>query len=102
MSKSDGKVKVKIMHANESDDAYKMRITQFANTIMPLLEANIKNSINDIYVKDLNFHKQTKHPKQELIDNLLSLSLEFNRKAINNHNNEKNPDWLQETKVFIP
>lgn len=101
MSKSDGKVKVKILHANESDDAYKMRITQFANTIMPLLEANIKNSINDIYVKDLNFHKQTKHPKQELIDNLLSLSLEFNRKAINNHNNEKNPDWLQETKSFL-
>lgn len=98
MSKSDGKVKVKIMHVNENDEVYKIRITKFANTIMPLLEKNIKNSINDIYVKDLNYHKQTKHPKQELIDNLFALSLEYNRKAINNHNNEKDPDWLQETK----
>lgn len=98
MSKSDGKVKVKIMHANENDEVYKMRITKFANIIMPLLETNIKKSINDIYVKDLNYHKQTKYPKQELIDNLFALSLEFNRKAINNHNNEKDPDWLQETK----
>ena len=98
MSKSDGRVKVKIMRSNENDEEYKMRITHFANIIMPLLEKNIKNSINDIYVKDLNYHKQTKHPKQELIDNLLALSLEFNRKAINNHNNEKDPDWLQETK----
>ena len=97
MSKSEGKVKVKIMHANEDEESFKKRIIQYANIIMPLLEKNIKNSINDIYVKDLGYHKQTKHPKQEFIDNLVALSSEYNRKAINNHNNEKNPDWLKET-----
>lgn len=97
MSKSEGKVKVKIMHANEDEESYKKRITQYADIIMPLLEKNIKKAISDIYIKDLKYHKQTKYPKRDFINNLVALSLEYNKKSINNHNNEKNPDWLKET-----
>ncbi len=102
LSKSDGKVvKVKINHATESEPEYEDRIAEYSDKMFPLLVQNINNAINDIYVKDLNYHKQTKYPKQKTIEELLNLSSELAKKTINNKNNEINPNWEDEAKTNL-
>ena len=82
----------------ETKDECDKRRSAYAEMIMPLLESNLQRSIDEIYTKDLNYHKQTKYPKQETIDDLLQISNEFSAKSLNNKNNVKTPNWLDEAK----
>lgn len=96
---SKGKtIKVKITHKTETLDEYASRIEMYANEIMPLLEKNINDSISDIYTQDLGYAKQTRYPKPEEVTSLLSIAEESNKKAINNKNNDCNPNWKEEAK----
>ncbi|MBE5917902.1 MAG: DUF4338 domain-containing protein [Pseudobutyrivibrio ruminis] len=98
LSETDGKtVKARILHIEEGEKDFECRSTAYADTIMPLLEKNIKNAIDDIYTKDLKYFKQTKIPKQEYIDYLLLIAQEQDALSINNRNNEKDPNWVEET-----
>ena len=92
----NGKVKVKICVPIETESEYQLRANEYADKMYPLLIKNIDTAIKDIYVRDLNYHRQTKYPRQETIDELLAIAEESGKKAINNHNNEKNPDWREE------
>lgn len=98
VSGTDGRtVKAKISHSKECEREFERRSNVYANRIMPLIEKNIKDAIDDIYVKDLNYHRRTKKPKQEYIDGLIAIAKEQDALSINNKNNEKNPDWIEET-----
>lgn len=57
---------------------------------------NIEAAISDIYLKDLSYHRNTKYPKSEKIDELLQLAAEYSEKSINKKNNEKNTKWEEE------
>lgn len=95
---TDGsKIKARIASPVETEKEYSDRIELFANSIMPLLEKNIKEAIEDIYTSDLKYYRQTKYPKQEYIEELLTIAAEQDALSINNKNNEKNPDWIEET-----
>lgn len=98
LSKTGGNtVKVKISTPIETDFEYQQRIEDYSNQIYPLLFKNINTAIDEIYVKDLGYHRQTKYPKQEYIDSLLAMSEKLRKLAINNKNNEVNPNWEEET-----
>lgn len=102
LSETDGKnVKVKVTKPSETKEEFENRTAEYADIIYPLLLDNISAAIDDIYVKDLGYHRQTKYPKQELIDNLLALSAEYSQKSINNKNNETSPDWEAEAKTNL-
>ena len=102
LSETDGKnVKVKVTKPSETKEEFEKRTAQYADIIYPLLLENIAASIDDIYVKDLGYHRQTKYPKQEQIDSLLALSAEYAQKALNNKNNENSPDWESEAKTNL-
>lgn len=102
VSGMDGKtVKVKLSKKGESLEEYNERTKAYANIIYPLLIKNVKTAIQEIYVKDLNYHKQTKYPKREQIDYLLNLASEYARKSINNKNNENSPNWEEEAKTNL-
>lgn len=73
-----------------------VRREQYANKIYPLLLSNIDRAISEIYVKDLGYRRQTKHPKQEQIDSLLQLSEKYSKLSLNNRNQKENPNWEQE------
>ena len=90
-------VKAKVSHSEECKKEFEKRSNAYADTIMPLIEKNIKDAIDDIYTKDLKYYRQTKYPKQEYIDSLISIAQEQDALSINNKNNEKNPDWIEET-----
>lgn len=96
-----GTVRVKVTRPEESEAEYEERIVAYANMMLPLLINNINDAINDIYVKDLGYHRQTKYPKQEYIDRLSALAAELSIRAINNKNNEKNPNWEDEARTTL-
>ncbi|RGE08335.1 DUF4338 domain-containing protein [Clostridiaceae bacterium TF01-6] len=92
-----GKIKAKIVKSLETDEEYALRIQKYSNKIMPLLIQNIDDAIDDIYTKDLGYHRNTKYPKAEYIETLISQAIELEALSINNKNNEKNPNWIEET-----
>ena len=98
VSGTDGrKIKAKISKPIEDENEYNKRVDEYANMIMPLLEKNIKEAIDDIYTGDLNYYRQTKYPKKEFINELIRISQEQDALSIYNKNNDKNPDWIEET-----
>lgn len=98
VSGTDGKtIKAKISVPEETEEEYEKRIDRYADKIVPLLEKSIRIAIEEIYTKDLGYYKQTRYPKQEYIDGLVELAAEQDALSINNKNNEKNPDWVEET-----
>lgn len=102
ISETEGKkIKVKISKATESVESFDKRTTEYADKVYPLLLKSISLAINDIYVADLNYHRQTRYPKQEQVDRLLKMAEEFSQRAINNKNNEKSPDWREESQTNL-
>ena len=97
ISGTDGKkIKTKISKAIESEAEHLARSTEYANKMYPLLLQNIEEAISEIYLKDLGYHRNTKYPKQEKIEQLIALAEEYAEKSINNKNNEKSPNWEEE------
>ena len=92
-----GKIKAKIVKTLETDEEYAIRIQNYSNKIMPLLIQNIDAAIGDIYTRDLGYHRNTKYPKAEYIEELINQAIELEALSINNKNNEKNPKWMEET-----
>lgn len=102
VSETDGKtVKVKITRPIESKEEYNKRTSEYADKIYPLLLKNIVAAIDDLYVKDLGYHRQTRYPKQEQVDQLLEIAAEYAEKSINNKNNEVSPDWEVEAQTNL-
>lgn len=102
VSETDGKtVKVKITRPIESKEEYNKRTSEYADKIYPLLLKNIVAAIDDLYVKDLSYHRQTRYPKQEQVDQLLEIAAEYAEKSINNKNNEVSPDWEVEAQTNL-
>lgn len=96
---TDGRcVKTKISKAVESDREHISRATKYADQMYPLLLKNIEEAISEIYLKDLKYHRNTKYPTQEKIDELLLMAAEYAEKSINNRNNERTPVWEEEAK----
>lgn len=87
----------KIVKTLETDEEYAIRIQNYSNKIMPLLIQNIDAAIGDIYTRDFGYHRNTKYPKAEYIEELINQAIELEALSINNKNNEKNPNWIEET-----
>lgn len=95
------KVTVKVCQMKEDEETYHSRVSLFADTIIPLLKSKIDDAIDDIYLKDLGYHKQTKRPKESFIQTLRNNYEELNAKSINNKNTTHNPNWEIETKTIL-
>ena len=77
ISGTDGKrVKTRISRAIETEAEHFTRATEYANKMYPLLLKNIEEAISEIYLKDLGYHRNTKYPKQEIIDKLIAMAEE--------------------------
>lgn len=102
LSETDGRtVKVKVTKPTETKEEFEKRVTEYADQVYPLLLKNIATAIDDLYVKDLGYYKQTRYPKQEQIDKLLEVAAEYAQKSINNNNNEHSPDWEAEAQTNL-
>ncbi len=100
ISHTNGKtVKACVRRYLETEAEYSERIVVFSNELLPHLINSIDRSIEDIYVRDLGYYKQTKYPKQETICHLQALAEQMTEKSINNRIQEVNPDWRKESQT---
>lgn len=95
------KVKTKKEKNLETEDEYLLRIAPLSAEIIHNLQRNIRNAINELYVKDLGYHRKTKYPKQEYIDELKQLAEELREKAIDNEKNNNVEDYEAEAKSVL-
>ena len=97
VSDTDGKtIKTKIRRPLETKEQYISRSAKYADMLYPLLLKNIESAISEIYLKDLGYHRNTKRPSQEKVDELLAMAERYAALSINNHNNERSPKWAEE------
>ncbi len=97
ISQTEGKeVSAKIERFLESEEEYIRRTEEYANKLLIQLEANIKDALNDIYVKDLGYHRNTKHSDEEYIQSLRAQAEKLRLKNLNNTKNDNVTDWVAE------
>lgn len=97
ISQTEGKeISAKIERFLESEDEYIRRTEEYANKLLIQLETNIKDALNDIYVKDLGYHRNTKHSDEEYIQRLRTQAEKLRLKNLNNTKNDNVTDWVAE------
>lgn len=97
ISDTDGKtIKTKISKPIETKEEHLARSSEYADRLYPLLLKNIEDSIGEIYLRDLGYHRNTKCPTKEKIAQLLAMAAEYAEKSLNNKNNDKSPNWEEE------
>lgn len=85
----------------ETEEEHLARITAYSRQTMDVLLRNLKNAINDIYVRDLGYHRGTKYPSEEMINELRFLYEELREQAIDNKKTAKVTNWEDETKEIL-
>ena len=85
----------------ETEEEHIRRVNEYSKKIVSVLLKNLKNAINDIYVKDLNYHRGTKNPSKETVDRLRKLSEELRELAIDNKKTKKVRNWEKEAKETL-
>lgn len=102
VSGTNGKrVKTKKEKYLETDEEYASRIDALSAEIVRNLQANINSAIKDLYVKDLGYHRNTKHPKPEYIEQLKQMAEELRVKAIDNEKNINVKSYETEAKTVL-
>lgn len=97
ISQTEGKeVSAKIEHFLESEEEHQRRTEEYAEKLLIQMETNIKDALNDIYVKDLGYHRNTKHSSEEFIQQLREKAEELRLKNLNNTKNDNVTDWVAE------
>ncbi len=102
VSGTNGKtVSVKIEKYVETEEEYKLRVADYSSKAIATLLSNIDVAIKDVYVKDLGYHRGTKYPTQEKVDELLNLSNELRDLAIDNKKTSGKVNFEQEAQEIL-
>ena len=97
ISQTEGKeASTRIERFLESEEEYIRRTEEYSEKLLTRLEANIKEALNDIYVKDLGYHRNTKHSSEEYIRQLRTKAEELRQKNLNNTKKDNVTDWVAE------
>ncbi len=97
ISQTEGKeVSAKIERFLESEEEYIKRTEEYASKLLNQLETNIKEALNDIYVKDLGYHRNTRHSAEVYIQKLREQAEELRQKNMNNTKSDNVTDWVAE------
>jgi hypothetical protein len=98
VSGTNGTVKATKTTFLESEEQYQLRLSNYADNVMNLLSNNLREAIDGIYIKDLDYHRNTKHPSENKINQLKALSEELRDKVMNNKKTKQVSDWEIEAK----
>lgn len=85
----------------ESEEEYIARITSLSKDIILNLQSNIRSAIEDLYVKDLGYHRKTKYPRPEYIEELKSLADKLRLMAIDNEKTKDVKDYKYEAQTIL-
>lgn len=85
----------------ETEQEHLERISDYSQATIAVLLKNLKTAIDDIYVKDLGYHRNKKHPTKEDVERLRCLYEELRPLAIDNKKTSRVSDWEGETKEIL-
>lgn len=85
----------------ENETEHLERVTAFSQQTIVVLLRNLKIAIDDIYIKDLDYHRNTKYPTEDTIQRLRMLYEELRILAIDNKKTTKVSNWEDETKEVL-
>ena len=102
VSGTNGKtVGAKVERFLETDDEYEKRIREYSSKTISILMGNIESAIKDLYVRDLDYHRGTKYPKPEKVEELIALSNQLRDLAIDNKKTTGRVNFEQEAKEIL-
>ena len=102
VSGTNGKtVGAKVERFLETDDEYEKRIREYSSKIISILMGNIESAIKDLYVRDLDYHRGTKYPKPEKVEELIALSNQLRDLAIDNKKTTGRVNFEQEAQEIL-
>ncbi len=85
----------------ETEQEYAERVSSYSERTMKTLQGNIKSAIEDLYIKDLGYHRQTKNPRIEKVSELRTLAAQLRTQAINNKKTAHIDDFESEAKETL-
>lgn len=88
-------------HYTESEEEYERRLLSYCSDTINNLQINLKRAIEDIYVKDLGYHRGTKYPTREKVKELRALSEDLRELAIDNKKSAIVTDFEEEAKEVL-
>lgn len=68
----------------ETEEEYHNRVEEYSTRTMDALQHSLKQAISELYVKDLNYHRGTRYPTMDKVNELRRLSEELREQAIDN------------------
>lgn len=80
----------------ETEQEYETRVESYSVITMDILKRNIQEAIGDLYTKDLGFHKNTRYPKPEKVEELRRLAAELRDQAIDNKKTSRVKNYKNE------
>ena len=102
VSGTNGKtVGAKVERFLETDDEYEKRIREYSSKTISILMGNIESAIKDLYVRDLDYHRGTKFPKPEKVEELIVLSNQLRDLAIDNKKTTGRVNFEQEAQEIL-
>lgn len=102
VSGTNGKtVSAKIERFMETDEEYKQRVCKYSEKTLSILMNNLETAIKDLYVKDFNYHRGTKYPSQDKVEELITISNELRDLAINNKKTTGTVDFEKEAQEIL-
>lgn len=102
VSGTNGKtVGAKVERFLETDDEYAKRIREYSSKTISILMGNIESAIKDLYVRDLDYHRGTKYPKPEKVEELIALSNQLRDLAIDNKKTTGRVNFEQEAQEIL-
>lgn len=102
VSGTNGKTVIaKVEKFLETDEEYKQRIDEYSSKTISILMNNLETAIKDLYVKDLNYHRGTKYPSYDKVEELITISNELRELAINNKKTSGVVDFEQEAQEIL-
>lgn len=102
VSGTNGKtVGAKVERFLETEEEYQQRIQEYSSKTISILMNNIEMAIKDLYVRDLGYHRGTKYPKSEKVEELIALSNQLRDLAIDNKKTTGKVKFEQEAKEVL-
>lgn len=83
----------------ETEAEYRERLEVYSSKMMDALQKSIKQSISELYIKDLNYHRGTRYPSLDKVVELRALSEELRAKAIDNKKTVKVKSYSEEAQT---
>lgn len=85
----------------ETETEYQDRLVVYSERTMRALLGSLKQAISDLYVKDLNYHRGTKYPSMEKVEELRRLADKLRGQAIDNKKTSHAKNFEAEAKAVL-